>query len=111
MILLPSHATAVHSARLQREHGRAMALHTHAIYLLCLLTSTACTVLLFRGYSRNGFPLLFWSGVCFVFLSANNLLVYLDVLILPDLDLRLLRLASNLVAVTVLLYGFLWEVE
>jgi hypothetical protein len=33
-----------------------------------------------------------------------------DVLLLPTIDLNLLRLASSLAAVGVLLYGFIWEV-
>lgn len=68
-------------------------------------------VVLYRGYLRSRIPLLFWSALCFVLLSLNNLLLYANVAILPDLDLRVYRLASNLAAVTLLLYGFIWESE
>lgn len=81
------------------------------IHLICLCTSIACTALLCRGYRRTGIPLVFWSALCFVFLSLNNLLLYVDAALLPDIDLRIYRLASNLAAVTLLLYGFLWESE
>jgi len=86
-------------------------LHTHAIYLLCLLTSLTCMGMLYRGYRRSGIALLFWSTLCFVFLSINNLLLYIDVVLLPDSNLRLYRLITNMVAVTLLLYGFIWESE
>ena len=32
-----------------------------------------------------------------------------DVLLLPTIDLTVLRLATSLAAVAVLLYGFIWE--
>lgn len=88
-----------------------MSFPRHFIYLLCLCTSLACMALLYRGYRRSGIPLLFWSTLCFVFLSLNNLLLYANVAFLPDLDLHIYRLASNLAAVTLLLFGFLWEAE
>lgn len=88
-----------------------MSFPAHSIHLICLGTSLACMVLLYRGYLRTGIPLLFWSTLCFVFLSLNNLLLYGNVAIFPELDLRVYRLASNLAAVTLLLYGFLWEAE
>ena len=88
-----------------------MSLPAHTIHLLCLCTSLTCVVLLYRGYLRSGIALLFWSTLCFVFLSLNNLLLYTNVAFAPELDLRLYRLISNLAAVTVLLYGFIWEPE
>ena len=88
-----------------------MALHAHVIYLVCLFTSIACTGLLYRGYRRSGIPLLLWSALCFVFLSVNNLLLYIDVVVFPGGDLRLYRLLTSLIAVTVLLYSFIWEAE
>ena len=45
---------------------------------LALLTSLACMVLLFRGYASSRVRLLLWSALCFVFLSANNLLLVLS---------------------------------
>ena len=81
------------------------------LYLLAALTSVACTVLLLRAYAASGLKLLLWSGLCFVCLTANNLLLFLDLALLPDVDLRLYRLASSLVGVLFLLYGFIWEAE
>lgn len=83
-----------------------------AVYLLCLATSATCAVLLARSYARTRARLLLWSALCFAFLSLNNLIVVVDLLILAEtIDLSLWRLGASLVAVSVLLYGFIWESE
>lgn len=81
------------------------------IYSLCTLTSLACAWLLLRSYRRTGHRLLFWSGLCFVGMTLNNLLLLLDKLVFPDVDLRTWRLAAALVAVILLLYGLIYEKE
>jgi hypothetical protein len=81
------------------------------VYTLCLATSAACAWLLGRTYRRTRARLLFWSALCFALLAINNLFVILDLLVLPEMDLRLPRVASSLAAVTVLLYGFIWKRE
>jgi hypothetical protein len=81
------------------------------VYLLCLLTSVACAWLLGGSYRRTGSHLLFWSSICFAFLAANNLVLVLDLLIWPDLDLRLPRLALSLCAAGALIWGFIWTDE
>lgn len=82
-----------------------------SVYLLCILTSTACAILLGRSYLRTRMRLLMWSSLCFVFLAANSLVVLIDLIVLPAIDLRLLRQALSLGAVLVLLFGFIWERE
>ena len=82
-----------------------------AVYLLCFLTSAACALLLARSYRRTGARLLFWSALCFLFLAANNLLVIVDLLVLPDVDFRLARYLLALAALGVLLFGFIWDLE
>jgi hypothetical protein len=52
-----------------------------------------------------------WSTSCFVLLALSNLLVVIDRLVVPDVSLRTIRLALTLLAVSVLLYGFIWEAE
>jgi hypothetical protein len=79
--------------------------------LLAAATSVACMVLLFRAYSRSGVRLLFWSALAFVCLSLNNILLFVDLVILPEVDLRMYRLAAAFVGVLFLLYGFIWESE
>lgn len=82
-----------------------------AVYLLCLLTSSACAILLGRSYLRTRLRLLLWSALCFVLLAGNNLIVVIDLVLLPAVDLRLLRQAFSLAAVVLLLFGFIWDRE
>jgi hypothetical protein len=82
-----------------------------AVYLLCLLTSVACAWLLGRSYRRSGSHLLLWSSICFAFLAANNLVLVLDLLIWPDIDLRLPRLVLSLAAAGSLIWGLAWTDE
>jgi hypothetical protein len=81
------------------------------VYLLCFLTSSACAMLLGRSFRRTGARLLFWSALCFVLLAANNLVVIIDLLVLRDRDLGLVRALLALAAVSVLLFGFIWDRE
>jgi hypothetical protein len=82
------------------------------VYVLCFLTSAACAWLLGRSYRRSKVPLLLWSGICFFFLAANNLVLVLDLVIWPEreVDLRLPRLLLALAAVASLIWGFIWEI-
>jgi len=78
---------------------------------LAALTSALCMLLLFRAYAQSGLRLLLWSALCFVCLTANNVLLFLDLIVFPAVDLRVYRLAANLAGVLFLLYGFIWEAE
>jgi hypothetical protein len=82
-----------------------------SVYLLCFATSAACAWLLWRSYRRSGARLLLWSCLCFVFLAANNSVVVFDLLILPQVNLRAVRLLLALAAVSILLFGFIWDLE
>ena len=68
-------------------------------------------VLFFRAYSRSGVRLLFWSALAFVCLSINNVLLFVDLVVFPEIDLRVYRLAAALIGVLFLIYGFIWESE
>ena len=81
------------------------------VYLLCFATSAACALLLARSYRRTGARLLFWSALCFLFLAGNNLLVVVDLLLLPGIDMRAARLLLALAAISILLFGFIWDLE
>ncbi|HET9398303.1 MAG TPA: DUF5985 family protein [Sphingomicrobium sp.] len=82
-----------------------------AVYVLCFLTSSACAWLLGRSYLKTRTRLLLWSSVCFLLLAGNNLLLVLDLLVIPDVNLRIGRLLLSLAAVSVLLFGFIWDLE
>lgn len=81
------------------------------IYSLCALTSVACAWLSLRGYQRSGHRLLFWSGLCCLGLSVNNVLLVLDKLVFTMTDLTLWRLVAALAAVVLMLFGLIWEEE
>jgi hypothetical protein len=82
-----------------------------AVYLLCFATSAACAALLWRNYLRTSARLLLWSGLCFLFLAANNLAVVLDLLVIRAFDLSIVRILLSLAAVSILLFGFIWDLE
>lgn len=84
-----------------------------AVYILCFLTSGICAWLLGRSYSRSRMPLLLWSSISFLFLTLNNLLLVLDLVVWPspEVDLRLPRLFLALAASLSLLFGFIYRIE
>ena len=79
------------------------------VYVLCFMTSALCALLLLRGYRRTSNRLLLWSGLCFVGLGLNNLALVVDKLVLPLVDLGLVRTALALLGVCTLLFGLIWE--
>jgi hypothetical protein len=79
------------------------------VYVLCAVTSTLCAWLLLRSYARSRVRLLLWSGICFAFLALNNIALFIDVRILPEVDLSLWRTLPAVAVVLVLIYGLVWE--
>jgi hypothetical protein len=82
-----------------------------AVYLLCFATSVVCAWLLARSFHRTGLRVLMWSALCFSFLAFNNLVVIVDMLVLPDGDLSLIRSGFSLAGVGTLLFGFIWDLD
>lgn len=80
-----------------------------AVYGLCLLTSGACAALLMRAWRRTGSRLLLWTATSFCFLTLNNLALVADMVLFPAVDLWLLRFLATVVAISLLLFGFVWE--
>jgi hypothetical protein len=81
------------------------------IFSLCALAAAACAYLLLHAYARGGYRLLLWSGLCFVGLTLNNLMLVVDKIIVPHVDLSIARVSLALIAMTVLLYGLIWDAE
>jgi cytochrome b subunit of formate dehydrogenase len=79
------------------------------VYSLCFATSAACAILLARSFLKARSRMLFWSALCFALLALVNLLVIFDLVIYPDVDLKSLRLWLTLLAIAVLLFGFIWD--
>ena len=82
-----------------------------AVYVLCMLTSLFCAVLLLRSYRASHSRLLLWSTVCFAGLAISNALLVLDLMVLPDVDLRLLRASVGFASVFALLGALVWELR
>ena len=80
-----------------------------AVYLLCAGTSLMCAWLLVRGYRRTRVRLLFWTATCFVGLSVNNALLFVDLVMVPDIDLSVWRGLTALASLGLLLFGLIWE--
>jgi uncharacterized membrane protein len=50
-----------------------------------------------------------WSSLCFLGLAANDVLLFVDLVLLPHVDLTPWRTLCALSGVTVLLFGLVWE--
>lgn len=81
------------------------------VYSLCLLASALCAGLLLRSWRQSRSRLLLWTATAFVFLAVNNLFLVLDMVVFPSVFLWPWRQAASLLAVGVLVYGFIWEAE
>jgi hypothetical protein len=82
-----------------------------ALYVLAILSSLTCATLLTRAYLQRRVRLLMWSAICFVGLTINNVALFIDLVLFPDLDLRVLRLVPALLGMSCLLFGFILDVE
>jgi len=82
-----------------------------ALYVLAILSSLTCATLLTRAYLQRRVRLLMWSAVCFVGLTINNVALFIDLVLFPDVDLRVLRLVPALLGMSCLLFGFILDVE
>lgn len=80
-----------------------------AVYVLCAFTSGVCALLLIRNYRATRSGLLLWSSLCFVGLTLNNVLLFVDRVVLPDVPLDLLRSSVALAAMLLLVFGLIWE--
>jgi hypothetical protein len=80
----------------------------YIVYILCALTSLGCTVLLINRYRKSRVDLLFWSAVSFLLLTMTNILLVVDLVLLPKtVDLSIYRNLAALLAVSVQLYGLI----
>lgn len=82
-----------------------------AVYILGFVVTLICGVLLIRAYAVGHKRLLLWSAVCFFGLAISNFLVFVDLVLLPKVDLYPLRLITAAIAMVILLYGLIWEGE
>lgn len=79
------------------------------VYILCALTSLGCTVLFIARYRKARVALLFWSALAFLAFTVTNVLLFVDLVVLPDVDLALWRNGFTFAGVLVLLYGLIQD--
>lgn len=82
-----------------------------AVYVLCLVTSLTCTVLLTRSYLGGRSRLQLWMALGFAAFTLNNLILVGDMVVLPSIDLWPLRQATGALGFGFLLYGFISEAD
>ncbi len=92
----------------KRQASAQAAMIEPRVYILCFLTGAWLPL---SSYRRHRQRLLLWKAICFSLLALNSLLVLVAIILLPDVDLLPLRLATNLLAIGMLLHGFVWESE
>lgn len=84
---------------------------SEAVYCLCAITSGICAALLIRTYRQTRLGLLLWTSLCFVGFTLNNVLLVVDRLVFPDIDMTMYRTSVALVASLFLLFGLVWEAK
>ncbi len=79
------------------------------VYVLSALISLACATLLLRSFVQTRAALLFWAGLCFAGLTLNNVMLFVDKVVVADVDLSTWRALPALAGTLVLVYGLIWE--
>jgi hypothetical protein len=79
------------------------------VYILCALTSLGCTVLLFGRYRKTRVHLLFSAAVAFLLFTVTNFLLFLDLVVFPNVDLSVWRNGCTLAGVVVLLHALIHD--
>jgi hypothetical protein len=79
------------------------------IYSLCAGTSLLAAAMLLRHYRARRVRVLLWSCVAFAGLAINNILVLLDLGVLPAVDLSVIRAFTAAASMAILVYGLIWE--
>lgn len=83
-----------------------------AVYILCVVTSALCAYLLLRAHQRTSRRFLLCAAICFIFLAINNGLALVDLHWLPEEGhLVAHRQVAALLAVSAMIYGFMWETD
>lgn len=80
---------------------------SYLVYLLCAITSLACTVLLFRSARRGVSQLIMWTALCFLALTLANVLLFVDLVVVPQFDLSIWRTAITFCGASLLLFGLI----
>ena len=75
------------------------------VYALCALTSFVCFALLLRQHRRAPSPLALRSSVAFLCFAVANIILFVDLVLVPEVDLKLWRNLANLLGALILLFA------
>ena len=64
-----------------------------------------------RNYFRRKVALLLWCSLFFFAMTIENVVLFLDVVVVPEVDFSLMRRSIALFGVILLLYGLIWETK
>lgn len=82
------------------------------VYMFCFITCAICAGLLVRSWLKTRTRLLMWVAISFVLLAVNNFFLFADlVLTTSDIDLSPFRVTSAVIAVSILIFGLIWEAD
>ena len=73
------------------------------VYIVCAITSLLCSVLLLKRYGQSRSGLLLWSGVAFLCFTGAGILLFIDLVVVRQVDLMMYRNLMTLAGVLVLL--------
>ncbi len=79
------------------------------VYALCAVVSLLSAGLLARAWLGNRSALLLWCLLCFIGLALNNVLLFIDKVVVTEIDLSVWRTLPAAVGVGALVYGLVWE--
>lgn len=81
------------------------------IFALCAAMSILCAGLLLRGYRNEKSHILLWSSLCFIALALNNSILFVDLVLLPHVELggAVWRNSLSTAAGLLLVFGLIWE--
>lgn len=79
------------------------------VYILCAVLSMACAAALLISYRRTQARLLLWTGLGFLGIGVNNVLVVFDLMVFVEHDFSWVRGITTLAGMCCLLYGLIWD--
>lgn len=79
------------------------------VYLLCTLSSILCTYLVFRTYRASGARFLLSCTIGFSGLAVANAILFIDLLLVPGVDMLVYRQLTTFISLLALVWGFVWE--
>lgn len=79
------------------------------VFALCGATSIMCAILLIRSYMANRNRLLLWSAWGFSGLAVNNVILFVDLVLISSVDLSVIRQIPALIGIGVMVWGLIQD--